>query len=193
MHRRKNRGHSENPRDKSKPEKKGSELYDPRTKQTRSTNLFRNQVFLQRILCRSQKIHVGPLTPKLEERILPLVEIQRRDDRHLKLPLQPFDQLQKLVGGQHGAELQAERHVKVCFERDVIEEHGGRDVDLRLWTVDRDDVRGGLFVGESDGRVGFALDVMNEDRLFSEKRSVVLPGDRHTLDSIILILQTFKD
>lgn len=122
-----------------------------------------------------------------------MVEIQRRDDRHLKLPLQPFDQLQKLVGGQHGAELQAERHVKVCFERDVIEEHGGRDVDLRLWTVDRDDVRGGLFVGESDGRVGFALDVMNEDRLFSEKRSVIPPGDRHALDSIILVLQTFKD
>ena len=66
--------------------------------------------------------------------------------------------------------------------------HGRRNLDLRLRPEDGDEVGSGFFVGEANRAVGLRLDVVNEDTLLSEQRTMVSSWDGNRLINIILVL-----
>ena len=69
----------------------------------------------------------------------------------------------------------------------MVKEHLRSDVDLTLGPKDGDDIARRLLVREPHGRVGLALDIVNEDALLAEEGAVVPPRDRDRLDDKVLV------
>lgn len=92
------------------------------------------------------------------------------------------------MGGDDLSDVGRIRNVEVGLEGDVVEQHGGGDVDLSLGAKDGDNVGRRLLVGEPDGRVCLALNVVDEDGLLAEKSSVVAARDGDALEGVVLVL-----
>lgn len=100
------------------------------------THVPRDQVLLESVLGRTQEVDVGSLASELPERVLALIEACRRDDGDLEVPLELLDELDEVGAAGDSSEIGSEGDVEVCLEGDVVEEHGGGDVDLGLGTED---------------------------------------------------------
>ncbi len=58
-----------------------------------------SQPLFKRISSGSQKVNVTPLTPELEDRLIALPKLGRRDDCDLVIPLDPLGEKDELGGG----------------------------------------------------------------------------------------------
>lgn len=70
----------------------------------------------------------------------------------------------------------------------TYKEHCDCNLHLTLRTKDRDDVRGGLLIGEMDLGVRLRLNVMHENALLPEKSTMVLARDGDDLVDVVLVL-----
>lgn len=102
-----------------------------------------------------------------------MVVPRRRDDGDLKIPLELLDELKELGRASDSSEIGSEGDVKVCLERDVVEEHGSSDVDLRLGTENRD-------AGEGEDESGPALGAERKEEEAHMSEADSLFGKRTT-------------
>ena len=133
--------------------------------------------FLKSVSSCTQEINIASLTLKLEHSLVSLSEPGRRCDGDLVISLDLLGKQQELLGCDQGSQLGIRRNVEIRFKRDVIQEHGSRDRDLRLRSEDGHEIRGGLFVREVHRRVGLGFDIVNEDGLFAEQSAMIAARD----------------
>ena len=75
------------------------------------------------------------------------------------------------------------------MRRSAYQKHGSGDLHLALGAEDGDEISRRLLVGEANLGVGFRLDIVDEDALLAQERTVVLARNRHSLINVVLILR----